>query len=38
MTKRAGNRSLSVELEGGNYAWCTCGLSENKPLCDGFHK
>ncbi len=21
-----------------NYAWCTCGLSENQPFCNGAHK
>lgn len=20
------------------YSWCTCGLSEKQPLCDGQHK
>lgn len=24
--------------EGKTYAWCTCGLSEKNPLCDGGHK
>lgn len=28
-----------VELEAGKkYAYCTCGLSENQPFCDGRHK
>jgi CDGSH-type Zn-finger protein len=28
-----------VELEAGkNYAWCSCGLSEKQPFCDGKHK
>jgi CDGSH-type Zn-finger protein len=28
-----------VELEAGKkYAYCTCGLSENQPFCDGKHK
>ena len=28
-----------VELEKGKkYAYCTCGLSENQPFCDGKHK
>lgn len=27
-----------VELEEGKkYAFCTCGLSENQPYCDGKH-
>ena len=21
----------------GNYAWCACSLSSNKPFCDGSH-
>ncbi len=21
-----------------SYAWCTCGLSENQPFCDGSHR
>ncbi len=24
--------------EGKNYAWCTCGLSEKQPFCNGAHK
>jgi len=20
------------------YAWCTCGISEKQPFCDGMHK
>lgn len=36
---RAGEASIKVALEAGkNYAWCTCGLSEMQPLCDGKHK
>jgi CDGSH-type Zn-finger protein len=28
-----------VELEEGkNYAWCSCGLSQKQPFCDGAHK
>ena len=28
-----------VELEAGKkYAYCTCGLSDNQPFCDGKHK
>jgi CDGSH-type Zn-finger protein len=29
--------AVQVE-EGKTYAWCTCGLSEKQPLCDGSHK
>lgn len=29
----------AVEVEEGkNYAWCSCGLSEKQPFCDGSHK
>jgi CDGSH-type Zn-finger protein len=24
--------------KGKTYAWCTCGLSDKQPLCDGQHK
>jgi CDGSH-type Zn-finger protein len=28
-----------VKVEPGKiYAWCTCGLSEKQPFCDGAHK
>ncbi len=28
-----------VEVEAGKtYAWCSCGLSEKQPFCDGKHK
>lgn len=28
-----------IELEKDqNYFWCTCGLSQNQPFCDGAHK
>lgn len=30
---------VSVKVEAGKtYAWCTCGLSEKQPFCDGKHK
>jgi CDGSH-type Zn-finger protein len=39
LPKRAGDSPIAIELEEGKkYAWCTCGLSENQPLCDGKHK
>jgi CDGSH-type Zn-finger protein len=25
-------------MPGKIYSWCTCGLSEKQPLCDGMHK
>ncbi len=28
-----------VNLEAGkSYAYCTCGLSDNQPFCNGSHK
>ncbi|NAS30050.1 CDGSH iron-sulfur domain-containing protein [Flavobacteriaceae bacterium R38] len=39
LPKRAGDAPLAVELEEGKrYSWCTCGLSENQPFCDGKHR
>lgn len=35
----AGNGPLAVTVVPGKiYAWCTCGLSEKQPFCDGKHK
>ncbi len=28
----------SVDLEPGDYFWCSCGQSNNQPFCDGSHK
>jgi len=30
--------SFAVELEKGEYWWCSCGGSKKQPLCDGTHK
>jgi CDGSH-type Zn-finger protein len=39
LPKRAGDGPISVELEEGKkYAWCSCGLAESQPFCDGKHK
>ncbi|MEP6615482.1 MAG: CDGSH iron-sulfur domain-containing protein [Ginsengibacter sp.] len=28
-----------VKVQAGKtYSWCTCGLSETQPFCDGKHK
>lgn len=27
-----------MQIEPGNYAWCSCGHSDNQPYCDGSHK
>lgn len=30
---------IPVEVEAGkSYWWCSCGLSQNQPFCDGSHK
>ncbi len=37
--KIAGTSPIKIELEEGKrYAWCTCGLSEKQPFCDGAHR
>lgn len=37
--KVAATTPSQVDLEEGKkYAYCTCGLSENQPFCDGKHK
>ena len=27
-----------MDVEAGNYAWCSCGKSSKQPYCDGSHK
>lgn len=35
----AKNEPCCVQAEAGKtIAWCTCGLSEKQPFCDGRHK
>lgn len=29
---------VKVDLEPGQYWWCSCGLSSKQPFCDGSHK
>jgi len=37
--KRAGDTPIGVNVEEGkSYFWCTCGISNNQPFCDGSHK
>lgn len=39
LPKVAGKVPQMEDLEAGkNYAWCSCGLSENQPWCNGAHK
>ena len=39
LPKVAAKTPAKVELEKGKkYAWCTCGLSDNQPFCNGAHK
>lgn len=39
LPKIAAKSPVRVELEEGKkYAYCTCGLSENQPFCNGSHK
>ena len=28
----------AVDLEPGDYYWCSCGHSKNQPFCDGSHQ
>lgn len=28
----------ALELEAGEYWWCSCGKSQKQPFCDGSHK
>ena len=27
-----------LELEAGEYWWCSCGKSKSQPFCDGSHE
>jgi len=39
LPKVAAKNPIPAELEKGKtYAWCSCGLSENQPWCNGAHK
>ncbi len=31
-------KPVLMTLEPGTYYWCSCGLSENQPFCNGAHK
>jgi CDGSH iron-sulfur domain-containing protein 3 len=36
--KIAGNKPAVLNLEPGDYWYCTCGQSINQPFCNGAHK
>lgn len=36
--KIAGLKPIVMELEPGDYFWCSCGQAINQPFCDGSHK
>ncbi|MBL7012854.1 MAG: CDGSH iron-sulfur domain-containing protein [Candidatus Marinimicrobia bacterium] len=37
--KKEKNQPIVVMSEAGKtYAWCSCGLTEKEPFCDGAHK
>lgn len=33
----ADKKPAVLELEAGDYFWCSCGQSANQPFCDGSH-
>lgn len=35
--KIAGTQPKPLDLEPGEYYWCSCGKSTNQPFCDGSH-
>ena len=35
----AAKKPIIIKIKkGNNYAWCSCGKSENQPWCNGSHK
>ena len=36
--KIADRKPAVLELEAGDYYWCSCGQSAKQPFCDGSHK
>jgi CDGSH iron-sulfur domain-containing protein 3 len=34
----ADTKPVVMELEAGDYYWCTCGQSSNQPFCNGLTK
>jgi CDGSH-type Zn-finger protein len=31
------NKPFVVDMQAGDYYWCSCGESEKQPFCDGSH-
>lgn len=39
LPKVATKSSIKLNVEAGKkYFWCSCGLSQDQPFCDGSHK
>jgi len=39
LPKIAKKAPFGIEVEvGKKYSWCSCGLSQSQPFCDGSHK
>ncbi len=34
----ADTKPVVLDLEAGDYYWCSCGQSSKQPYCDGSHK
>jgi CDGSH-type Zn-finger protein len=34
----ADKKPIVMDLEAGDYWWCTCGNAQGQPFCDGSHK
>lgn len=37
MPEEKKNQPYILEMEPGVYSWCSCGLSQKQPFCDGNH-
>ena len=34
----ADTKPIVLDLEPGDYYWCSCGQSQKQPYCDGSHQ